>query len=858
MPLPPTFKEVPLAHVLPYWWVGDGGLVLTDGTVVLSYRMSTLSIITETDDVVNVLADKFRTVLNAIPHGFQLQILRQSRPVDDRLFREYREAFKSSNPILREQRAHNGLHLQSLGLRTFDTFFFLSWPKALAQRDGKKDFVSRLIDFVSKRGRKDDITRALHDETFDQLRQRAALLARSLASCGIVIEPLTDEQLVETIFKMVNPGTHRRVPTLTDARPPRELPDAERLLYRSLSLREQLVQSGASQNMDTLFLGEPLAPHRVLSLKALPKTTEAAMLRQANRLSFDHWLSVGISIPDSEAKFEEVDRRRKRAQSWAAQSAVNIKADEQAAELEKALRHMESRDQRVFNLSVQILFGARDVWELEQRTTQAVSVFGDFHTPVVTPRMVQLRAWTSMLPGAAHLAPNPRTVLTDNVAHMLPVYDAWQGDQKPVWLAATRNNEPLSIDLRDPRADAWNFSVFGRTGSGKSFFILSQLTSAMLGQGSPVVVIDVGGGEDGSYYRICQLVGGDFVDLSLDGKNAINPFLAHEDLFVTDDGRPSAAPNEGKFNFLLNLAVLACYDPGVTTRTRVGDRILRDAIVMTYARLGRARPPLFSDLADTLSHHYSGEDAADELLSRSFAKTLRAFLAGPAGKLLNQQTKVKLGSSFTVFDLKGLENLGDVATAMLYVVSSYVWNMIGKKDRTELAFVIYDETWKVTRHPTAAEIQEELYRTARKLRAGVVSITQKLEDFLNSPASKAVLSNTIRTFLLRHKDGHKTVADMLNLNEVELDLFKGLHTKKGYYSEVLMKTDSQSAVVRYSPSPWDYWVNTTDALDKELERKLLPQFGGDRLATVRHLVATYPNGASAGPVGSSSKVPHAA
>ena len=836
-------------------------MVLTDGTLVLGYALTTVSIITETDDAVNGLADKLRTVLNSVPAGFQLQILRRSRAMDAHLLKQYREALKSKHPLLREQRSQAAAHLARQRLRVYESYFFLSRPKALVSAaDVRGDVLSRLLHRLSSGGRQVQITRDRHAEVLEQLRQQAKLITQSLSATGVGLAPLPDDSFIRLAFAFLNPGREANVPQLTDARPPRVLPEKERPLFRALSLREQLVHCAASQSMDTLFLGEPLKPHRVLALKAMPKVTEAAIIRSANRIPFDHWLSLGLAVPDSEAKFDEVDKRRKRAQAWAAGAVRNIKADEQAAELEEALRAMESRDQRVFNLSLHLLFGADDVVELEHRSIQAVGSFQEFFTPLTPARMVQLPSFVGMLPGCAHLATHPRTVLTDNAAHFLPLYDAWQGDRAPVWLAATRNAEPFLVDIRDPRADAWNLNVFGRTGSGKSFFVLSQLTSAMLGQGSPVVIIDIGGAEEGSYYRLCKLLGGDFVDLSLDGSNAINPFYARQDLYITDKGQPSPTPNEGKLNLLLQLALLGCQDSGEVKRTRVGDRILREAILLTYERIATDRPPLFSDLAVTLAEHYRGEDPDDQEAARRYAKTLRAFLAGPAGKLLNQQTKVRLGSDFIIFDLKGMENLGDVATAMLYVVNAFVWNMIGKKDRSELAWVIYDETWKLMQHPTAAKLQEELYRTARKLRAGVVSVTQKLEDFLASPAAKAVLSNTIRTFLLRHKDGHRQVADLLGLNDIEFDLFKSLDTRKGFYSEVFLKTDERGAVLRYSAGPWDYWINTTDGMDKALEREVLPRFNGDRLAALRHLVATYPNGAAAGPVAStpSKKVPHAA
>ena len=71
--------------------------------------------------------------------------------------------------------------------------------------------------------------------------------------------------------------------------------------------------------------------------------------------------------------------------------------------------------------------------------------------------------------------------------------------------------------------------------------------------------------------------------------------------------------------------------------------------------------------------------------------------------------------------MKGIENVGRLAPAVLMIVSAYVWNMIARPRKT-LAWVVYDECWKLLMNDTAAALQAELYRTARKLRAGVVSV----------------------------------------------------------------------------------------------------------------------------------------
>jgi len=237
------------------------------------------------------------------------------------------------------------------------------------------------------------------------------------------------------------------------------------------------------------------------------------------------------------------------------------------------------------------------------------------------------------------------------------------------------------------------------------------------------------------------------------------------------------------------------------------------------------------------------EDRGD---ARRFAKTLRAWIEGPYGRLLNQQSRVTLRSPFVVFDVKGIENAGRLADVVISIVSAYVWNMIARPRGNALAWVIYDECWKFLQNPTAASLVSELFRTARKLRCGAISITQKLEDFLSSPACEAILANAPVTFLLKHRDKHDLVAQRVGLNEREQDLFRGLLTEKGRFAEFLYKSDRGSAVVRNAPSPMDYWVNTTEPRDRDLEAQLLAECAGDRLAALRRLMTEYPHGAIAG------------
>lgn len=846
MSAPMKLSDQSLAKQLPYWWVGDSAYVMHDGTLAFAWRIGGVDVSTSPDETVNGLARHLRAGLNLLPTGTAVQFLRHVTTAPAHVWDAYSAEVRTSNPILRELRQRTAKHLRSQAFRSAETFLIVSRPSALGKLGQRSSgLLGRLWNGMWGLTNPAMLTREGHALALEELLQGTTAFIRALTGAGLTLGRLNDTALAQLAFRFLNPSRAARgdAPTLIDDAPPASLPAEQKHLYRALSMREQLVVSSLSWSADTLYLDDPIRPHRVLGLKSLPPHTTASLIRQANKIPFAHWLSIGVSVPDSEAKYASIEKRRNRAKVAASGFARDIRADSQAVELETAMRSMVERDQRVYSVTAHVLFGADDLLELDRRANAVVDTFREAHMPFATEQQAQLFAWRGMLPGNTHQAPHARTCLTDNAADLLPVYEPWSGDSRPLFVVSHRTGEPFYFDLADKKRINWNSLVFGGSGGGKSFLVLSLANSSMLAQGSDLIVVDVGGGELGSYYRLCKLMGGDFVDLSLDGRNAVNPFPDRATFFLDLDGKPSNEPNPLRVQYLLNITKMLVTDTGAAVLGRVGEAVLSKAIFATYERLG-TRTPIYDDLVASLEQ-FDGDDE-DRMQARRMAKVLKSTLAGPIGKLINQPSRVSVTSSFVVFDMKGLEALGELASVMLLVVSSFIWNMIGRK-RDRLAWLVYDECWAMMKYPAAAEVQSELYRTARKLNVGVISVTQKLDDFLATPSAKAILSNSTTSFLLKHKeDDVPRVAETLGLNSREAELLGDLKREKGKYSEVFVKQEAGSAVLRYSPSPWEYWLNTTDPGDRALEEQALKTAGGDRLKALRALVESHPNGAAGG------------
>jgi hypothetical protein len=847
-------EEAALAHHLPYWWVTDRALVNVDGSMAIGWAVDGIDIACDLGANVNSRTVALRALLNGVPAGFHLQWLRRARPLEDAYFASYLSVFRSPDLIFREQRERSVDTLRARGLRRLETYCLLSRPRALGRfGSSSRDPLSRLFNHAFARQDPLAVTMRQHEEAIHELEQTGHTLVQALTGTGVTTRRLEDQDLLRLAFLFINPGeSDASVPPLEEALP-REFPPGVPPIFRDLSLREQLLRTSLAWDLDLLHLDDPLRPHRVLAMKELPRNTRAAFIRGAQAIPFEHWLSVDISALDTREKEGKIERRRNVALSTARGSRVpNVKAEVEYQELQESLGAL-AGDERLFNLSLHVLISGENLVELDDRTRLTLDIFQrEMNLSLQTATYAQFQAWLGMLPGNGHTAPHKRCVLTSNAADFVPIYTSTPGARRPLLLLSHRSGEPFALDIANPAKSNWNANIFGGSGSGKSFYTCAKIASSIIGQNSPIIVIDVGGRDDkghpvGSYHRLCELAGGEYYEIALDGSNAVSPFFSRAELYTSAEGEPLATPDPVKLLFLTGILEMLVRDPGQGALTTVQTRILQRAILSAYERWGDERAPILGDLIPELRALEADRD--DRADAKAFAKTLEAWIAGPYGALLNTPSKVRPRSPFVVFDMKGLENLHRLAPVVMMIVSAYVWSMIGRP-REGLAWVIYDECWKLLCDPTAAALQEELYRTARKLKTGVVSITQRIHDFLAAPGAGAILANAESTFLLAHNENRETVAQHVHLNARELELFGTLQTRKGYFSEILFKpaesSIDQPALLRYYPGPLDYWINTTDPTDRTLEHEVMRACGGDRLSALRRLAAEYPHGAFAG------------
>ncbi|HRE33083.1 MAG TPA: DUF5934 domain-containing protein, partial [Candidatus Berkiella sp.] len=121
--------------------------------------------------------------------------------------------------------------------------------------------------------------------------------------------------------------------------------------------------------------------------------------------------------------------------------------------------------------------------------------------------MTQDKALFSMLQrfGVVHTQP------AHVVANVAPLQGELKGMTVPRLMLTGRRGQLFWFDPFSNDSGNYNVCVTGKSGSGKSVF-MQELAASIVGSGGRLWVIDVGR----SYEKTCKLLGGEFVEFSID------------------------------------------------------------------------------------------------------------------------------------------------------------------------------------------------------------------------------------------------------------------------------------------------------------------------------------------------------
>lgn len=152
----------------------------------------------------------------------------------------------------------------------------------------------------------------------------------------------------------------------------------------------------------------------------------------------------------------------------------------------------------------------------------------------VNEENTQWKVFCQCIPGMGNIyniAFKTLFITSDNIPYFLPLYDNKRSHviHNGTNHFVDKKGNRVDFDLMDKTMPAWNYSISGQTGSGKSVLVNAILTMQFAemafnkGRGPVICILDVGG-DRGSYMKFMNIVKGTQINLSRTVKPAIQMF----------------------------------------------------------------------------------------------------------------------------------------------------------------------------------------------------------------------------------------------------------------------------------------------------------------------------------------------
>jgi type IV secretory pathway VirB4 component len=305
--------------------------------------------------------------------------------------------------------------------------------------------------------------------------------------------------------------------------------------------------------------------------------------------------------------------------------------------------------------------------------------------------------------------------------------------------------------------------IFARSGSGKSYTSKIEIMRSLM-MGQEVIVLD----PENEYQSIAEIYGGSFIPISINSDHKINPL----DLPPLVSGEDPTEVFKEKMSDIIGLLEVIVGEKFNAEELTIIDR----ALTQTYASFNIFPESDFSQIEifptlDDLERVLMGIEGGKKI-----AEKLYPYTQGNYSGFLNRQTNVDLDKRIVVFGFRDLKD--DLRPIGMYMVLNDLMNKVRRERKKRI--VIIDEAWWVMKNEAGANFLLNAVKRGRKYLLGITTITQDVEDFLNSPYGKPIITNSALVFLMKQSAATiNLVGQVFSLSEGEKNFLLQAERGKG-------------------------------------------------------------------------------
>ncbi|MCK9172175.1 MAG: type IV secretion system protein TraC [Desulfuromonas thiophila] len=636
----------------------------------------------------------------------------------------------------------------------------------------------------------------------DQIGVLRRTVGQSLETGGFTGEPMTAKKLVRIMSVLLNQGK-----------------DASWRKHQiehcdeNEVLREQFLDYDTDISVDSMgiSLGKDIRV-KTLSVKRFPEASVLGVARAflsetmtgTRGLRENCLITATLIFPDSESARSRLERDKQWVTNQAYGPMLKF-APRLAAQKHSfdALFEALSDGDRVVKLYLGIVLFMPKAQE-DASVSNAKTYWRECGYQVMEDHFISLPLFLTNLPfcaeaDAAQNLKRYKTFATRHALTQLPVFGSWKGTGTKRMTVFSREGQIMSISPFDS-GSSYNAVIAASSGKGKSVTV-NDLVLNTLATGGRGWIIDVGR----SYFKLCEFVGGQFVEFGADSGICLNPFSVVTNYDEEADMLVGIVSNMAAPNDQLN-----------DYQTSGLRRVMNDVWLKLGTRM------VVDDLAEALK-------AESEPRLRDIGEQLYPFTErGEYGRYFHGENNVNFRNRLAVVELEELKSKKHlqqvVLLQMIFQIQSAIY-----LDNTELdieKLVVIDEAWEMLAGGSGdsgsgmrgiAKFIETAYRRFRKRKASCIICTQSLNDLYQSPSGVAIAENSPNKYLLGQN--RETVAALQRDKRLDMggdygyELLKTVHTIPGHYSEILFLTERGAGVGRLYVDPFKLLLYSTNPDD---------------------------------------------
>ncbi len=417
-------------------------------------------------------------------------------------------------------------------------------------------------------------------------------------------------------------------------------------------------------------------------------------------------------------------------------------------DLEELRDKLQQAQEKLFEVGLYVSVYGDSKEELDKSESEVRSML-DSKLVYLKPALFQQeQGFKSTLPVGTDLLAVHSKLNSAPLSSLFPFISFDLTSDRGILFGINRHNSSLILFDRFS-LENYNSVVFAKSGSGKSFATKLEILRSLMFD-IEVIVID----PEREYEYMAAATGGRYFNISLNSEHHINPFdlpTPREDEAGSDVLRSNIINLVGLFRIMFG---------GLTPEE---DAIVDRAITETYALkditgdsdFANIEPPLLSDFELVLA----GIEGSESLIQR-----LTKYTKGTWSGFINQPTNVDINKKFVVFSVRDMED--ELKPIAMYIVTHFIWNSVRKELKKRL--LVIDEAWWMMKSEDTASFLFSLAKRGRKYFLGLATITQDVDDFLNSPYGVPMLTNSsIQVLLKQSPTAIDKIQKIFNLTDEE-------------------------------------------------------------------------------------------